>query len=82
MATQTFARERLDQKSYDLNNPLEAARFQQTVLDFMELARVDESTVPNADGILTEFCEFVDDPEVWHLAQTVVPEFRSSAEAQ
>lgn len=67
---------------YNRNEPLHLARFQRTVGDFMVLLRDDVLTLPNDQKLLDEFCNFVNDSEVWHLAQTVTPEFRLAKEDQ
>lgn len=63
--------------NYDLSKPLEAARFQHTVLKFMEAVR--SNTFRGAEGVqlMDDFCTFVSSKHVWRLAQNVVPEFRS-----
>ncbi len=81
MHSQAFS-ERLIKANYDLNNPLDAARFQQTVFEFMKLVKGNSLGDPNGAELMDQFCKFVDDKQVWHLAQTVVPEFRSSREEQ
>ncbi len=48
----------------------------------MVLLRDDVLTLPNDQKLLDEFCNFVNDSEVWHLAQTVTPEFRLAKEDQ
>ena len=73
-----FDMERLRKQEYDLNNPLDAAKFQRTVLDFMEIVRATAARSPGMEDDLNRFCTFVDDRAVWHLAQTVTPEFRSA----
>ena len=81
MASQAFS-ERLVKANYDFNNPLEAARFQKTIFEFMKLVKDDSLGDPNGEELMDKFCKLVNDREVWHLAQTVVPEFRSSREEQ
>ena len=81
MASQAFS-ERLVKANYDFNNPLEAARFQKTVFEFMKLVKDDSLGDPNGEELMDKFCKLVNDREVWHLAQMVVPEFRSSREEQ
>ena len=82
MSILAFDWTRFNKENYDLNDPLGAAKFLRTTMDFMDLLREDQSPTLDTDGLLIEFCFFVDDSEVWHLAQTVVPEFRTSADAQ
>lgn len=69
---------RLRKREYDLNNPLHAARFQRTVLDFMEIVKATAARSRVTKDDLDRFCTFVDSEPCWHLAQTVVPEFRSA----
>lgn len=84
MAPIIFDYQKLDKAKYDVHNPLDAARFQQNVMEFMDLVR--ETTVGDFNDksnnenrrLVDEFCRFVNDKEVWHLAQMVIPEFRSS----
>lgn len=75
---QIFNRQKLDKARYDINNPLDAARFQHNVMEFMSLIRNSDRSNDINQQLVDEFCEFVDDKEVWHLAQMVVPEFRLS----
>ena len=74
MAVPTFD---LVRPNYDLAKPLEAARFQRTVMDFMEAVR--SNTFRGAEGaqLMDDFCTFVSSKHIWRLAQQVVPEFRS-----
>ena len=81
MASMTFS-ERLIKSKYNLDYPLDAARFQQTVFEFMELVRDDSLDDPNGEELIDKFCNLVNDKEVWSLAQMVVPEFRSTREEQ
>ena len=81
MASQAFS-ERLVKANYDFNNPLDAARFQHTVFEFMKLVKDDSFGDPNGEELMDKFCKLVNDREVWHFAQTVVPEFRSAREEQ
>ena len=64
MARQTFSRERFDKGNYDLNEPLDAARVQSTIIDFMKLVREDTSTVADINDIVVDFVAFEDDREV------------------
>lgn len=65
--------------NYVLSNPLEAARFQRTSLDFMRAVR-DNAFAGSEEGVrlMDDFCAFVSSKRVWRLAQNVVPEFRSA----
>ncbi len=81
MDSQAFS-ERLIKANYDFNNPLDAARFQRTVFEFMKLVNANSLGDPKGAELMDQYCKFVDDKEVWHLAQTMVPEFRSSREEQ
>ena len=71
-----FDMERLRKQAYDLNNPLHSARFQCTVINFMEIVKSPATSSRLTHDDMNRFCDFVDDQPVWHLAQTVVPEFR------
>lgn len=64
--------------NYVLSNPLEAARFQRTALDFMEAVRSNAFQDKGGVQLMDNFCTFVSSPHVWHLAQNVVPEFCST----
>ena len=64
--------------NYDLSKPLEAARFQQTSLRFMEAVRKDAFQDKKGRRLMDEFCTFVSSKHVWQIAQNVVPEFRSA----
>ena len=85
MAQMIFDHQKLDKARYDINNPLDAARFQHNVMEFMDLVRNTDVVGELSDRnnninrqLVDGFCGFVDDKEVWHLAQMVIPEFRSS----
>ena len=105
-----FDRQKFNKARYDVHKPLDVARFQHNVMEFMDLVRKTHSasapstiaasmedsdslflpqTLPlsepaqmfsTIDGqnrqLVNEFCRFIDDKEVWHLAQMVIPEFR------
>ena len=81
MASQAFS-DRLIKAEYDLNDPLDAARFQKTVFEFMKRVKDGRFRGPDREELMDMFCKFVDDRKVWHLAQMVVPEFRSAREEQ
>ena len=68
----------LVRKNYVLSNPLEAARFQRTSLEFMEGVRSNAFQGVEGMRLMDHFCIFVSSKHVWHLAQNVVPEFRSA----
>ena len=84
MAQMTFDHQKLIQARCDVHNPLDAARFQHTVMEFMDLVRntvigeLSDGSKNEVRQLVDEFCRFVNDKEVWHLAQMVIPEFRSS----
>lgn len=65
---------------YNWNEPLYLARFQRAVEDFMVLLRNDVLTSSIDQKLLDDFCNFVNDAEVWHLAPMVTPEFRLAKE--
>ncbi|KAL8837174.1 MAG: hypothetical protein Q9170_002635 [Blastenia crenularia] len=77
MPPSEFDLTRLQGQSYDLNDLLALARFQSTVDDFIALAREDKVDESTNQQMIDMFCELVKDEEVWFLAQTMVPEFRS-----
>lgn len=81
MASRDFA-EKLVKSEYNLNNPLDTARFQQTVSEFMKPVRADSLNDPNGEELMDKFCKLIDDKQVWYLAQMVIPEFRSGREEQ
>lgn len=68
----------LVRQNYVLSNPLEAARLQHTSLEFMEAVRSNMFQYGEGTRLMDEFCSFVSSSHVWHLAQNVVPEFRSA----
>ena len=67
----------LVRKNYDLFNPLKVARFQRTSLDFIKAVRDNVFQGAERVKLMNDFCTFVSSKHVWHLAQMVVPEFRS-----
>ncbi len=68
--------------NYVISDPLETARLQSTVIQFMDLVRTGSIRVPESRELINEFCQFVDDIIVWRHAQMVVPEFRFALEDQ
>lgn len=69
----------LVQRNYDLSKALEAAIFQRTTLNFMGGVRANAFSQPRGFRLMDDFCAFVSSPDVWCLAQNVVPEFRSGS---
>jgi hypothetical protein len=66
---------RLQPSKYNLNDPIDAAKFQRMVSDFMDLVREDDSEVSGRKE-LAAFRDMVMDEQGWHLAVMVVPEFQ------
>lgn len=62
----------------NLKLPIDSERCQKTVEDFMAL--VERNALESQEGLnlMTEFCEFVNHPDVWPLATLVIPQFRLS----
>ena len=79
-----FDSTRLQKGGYDLNNPLDSVKFQRTVEVFMALVRSNKlQHSESAHKVLVDqFCDFVDNEEVWCLAQSMIPEFRLAKEDQ
>ena len=91
MAGVSFDHKKLLKATYDPNEPLDAAKFQNMVLRFMEKVRQARLQDPSDrhNGVdrqskktIKAFCNLVSDKEVWGLAQMVVPEFRAAMEEQ
>ena len=82
MSPKMFDSARFCPSGYDLNNPLDCAKFQHTVEEFMGSVRDNTFRYPTDQKLLDEFCGFVNNKEVWCLAQTMVPEFRLAREDQ
>ena len=82
MAPAKFDSARFHKDQYDQNEPLHLARFQRIVEEFVPLLRANDLTYPDNQRLLDDFCTFIDDPEVWHLAQMLTPEFRLAKEDQ
>ena len=78
MAEAIFEARRLEQRNYDLRRPLERARLQKTVRDFMDLLRNNAFNGRETShvSLVTAFCRLLDHDDVWYLAETVVPEVR------
>ena len=68
----------LVRKNYDLSNPLKAARFQRTSLDFIKAVRDNAFQGAKRVKLMNNFCTFVSSKHVWHLTQMIMPEFRSA----
>ena len=66
----------------DLQEPLDAARFQNVVFKFMEDVRSNVWSTEEGEVLMNDFCDYVKYEEVWHLAQMIVPEFRLALEEQ
>ena len=67
---------------HDLEEPLDAARFMKLVFEFMKDVRAEVWSGTEGQQLMKEFCDMIQHQEVWHLAQTVVPEFRLSFQDQ
>ena len=74
-----FKTEKLSRSYYDLNDPLQAAKLQQTALIFMENVR-ENKFFGSVEGnqLMDDFCALISDKHTWHLVTIVVPEFRSA----
>ena len=79
MDLQPFS-ERLQKSRYNPDVALDAARFQETVFEFMKLVRNNSLGYPDGEELMDKFCNLVNNKAVWRLAQMVVPEFRSLQE--
>lgn len=62
----------------NFNKAIDVARFQSTVMKAMVRIRSQEFSVPKDNVGLDSFCSHVNEPNAWHLAQTVTPEFRDA----
>ena len=62
---------------YDFNNTQDLCLIQSTISDFIMLVREGDLIVNRDEGLADDFCSFVDREEIWHLAEMVVPEFRT-----
>ncbi|KAI4237485.1 MAG: hypothetical protein LQ349_001829 [Xanthoria aureola] len=69
-----FDRSRLEQARYTLKNGLDVRKFQDTVEDFVGLARKDK--LADDQTLIQDFCALVNKQDTWHHACMVVPEFR------
>ena len=70
-------RERFSLKKFNnLNDPLDAGRYQHTVFEFMEHVRLNAFRGSKGEELMRDFCTYVNHEKVWHLAEMVVPEFR------
>lgn len=76
MSASTFDATRFE-GNYDFNNAQDLCRIQIAISDFMTLVREGAFIVGRDEGLAESFCRFVDREEVWHLAEMVVPEFRT-----
>ena len=63
--------------NYDLSKPLDAARLQRTSMEFMRAVRCDAFHDVDGARLMDDYCKFISSTHVWHLAQNVIPEFRS-----
>lgn len=66
----------------NLNNPLHAAIYQDTVIEFMQFVRDNEFKGTTGQALMRDFLAYVNNEKVWHLAEMVVPEFRETLEEQ
>ena len=68
-------------REYGLNDPLEATRFQNNVMQYMDIVRATISGISQEDDdanrqLADQFCSVIDDKKVWNLAEMVIPEFQ------
>ncbi|KAL8707766.1 MAG: hypothetical protein Q9225_007711 [Loekoesia sp. 1 TL-2023] len=63
---------------YSFSDPQQAGQCQKTIEDFMVL--VEDNALQSSEGAqsMEEFCKFIEHPNVWHLAEMVVPQLRQS----
>ena len=67
MNLQPFS-ERLKKSKYNPDIALDAARFQETVFEFMKLVRNNSLDYPDGEELMDKFCNLVNDKAVWRLA--------------
>lgn len=67
-------------KAYnDLKDTPDLARCQRTVEEFMLLVEQNAFESHGGEQAMGQFCDFLNkEEEVWHLAESVVPEFRQT----
>ncbi|KAL8730677.1 MAG: hypothetical protein Q9166_003869 [cf. Caloplaca sp. 2 TL-2023] len=68
----------LQLQGYNFDDPIEAARCQTNVYEFMQHVYKNSFKGPEGKTLVDKFCNLVRHKEVCHLAEMVVPEFRMS----
>lgn len=71
-----FRREFRAKNGNNVNSAVDIARFIGTVREFVELVRQDSFQGREGEGLMEDFCDFVNDPNVWTHAEKVVSAFR------
>lgn len=72
----SFDAHRLDLANYQLADPIDAIRYQDTVKDFLALVRNDPGSLIAKPVLLAKFCTFLNHDDGWQLASMVGPELR------
>ena len=67
---------------YDMDDPIAVAELQQTIFDFMAYVRNGSQNLEADASLIDLFCDLVKKEEHWPLTTSVVPEFRTTIEAQ
>ncbi|KAL8958250.1 MAG: hypothetical protein Q9193_004657 [Seirophora villosa] len=71
-----FRREFRAKDRNNVNSAVDIARFIGTVREFVELVRQDSFKGREGERLMEDFCDFVNDPNVWTHAEKVVCAFR------
>lgn len=77
MGSNGFDVSRLTRK-YDIQDIRDSVALLKTVKDFTIATRSNKIDPEQFDQCATPFVHLVDDPDVWHLVEMVVPEFREA----
>lgn len=73
----SFDENRLAPSTYQIDSPVDAIRYQNTVMEFFDIVRTgpDDDFVPRMH-LIQKFITFLNDNDAWQLAIMVVPELR------
>lgn len=76
MSASTFDATRFHE-ACDPNSATDLCRVQMTIFDFVTLVKAGALIMGRDEELAEDFCRFVDHKEIWHLAEMMVPEFRT-----
>lgn len=73
-----FDESRLDSTMYQMNDPKDVCRYQDTVEDFLDVVRTAPQSFHERPDLIRQFIRFLDTDDTWPIAAMVMPELRLS----